>query len=217
VSFVGRLDPDESLGEILAGLIMVLTFTLAAGVMSRGDEDGVHTVLFAAIGCNLAWGIIDAVFYLMTNLFIRRRRARLFRAVSTAASEDAALATIRHELDPELVAITRPEDRERLYRGIYVLLANGKPLRTGVTRDDLVGAFVIFCLVFATTLPAVLPFLFVRDPWLALRISNLLLIGCVFIVGFRWAQYINANPWLAGLALTGLGLALVAVAMALGG
>jgi VIT1/CCC1 family predicted Fe2+/Mn2+ transporter len=90
-------------------------------------------------------------------------------------------------------------------------------LRTGVTRDDLIGAFVIFCLVFATTLPAVLPFLFVRDPWLALRISNLLLIGCVFIVGFHWARYINANPWLAGLALTGLGLALVAIAMALGG
>ena len=107
------------------------------------------------------------------------------------------MATIRHELDPELEAITRPEDRERLYRGIHVLLANGKPLRTGVTRDDLIGAFVIFCLVFATTLPAVLPFLFVRDPWLALRMSNLLLIGCVFIVGFHWARYINANPWLA--------------------
>ena len=67
MSFVGRLDPDESFGEILAGLIMVLTFTLAAGVMSRDGEDGVHTVLFAAIGCNLAWGIIDAVFYVMTN------------------------------------------------------------------------------------------------------------------------------------------------------
>ena len=54
VSFVGRLDPDESLGEILSGLIMVLTFTLAAGVMSRGGQDGVRTLLFAAVGCNLA-------------------------------------------------------------------------------------------------------------------------------------------------------------------
>src|SRR4051812_40600320 len=91
------------------------------------------------------------------------------------------------------------------------------PLRTGVTREDPIGAFVIFCLVFVPTLPAVLPFLFVGDPWLALRISNLLLIGCVFIVGFHWAQYINANPCLAGLVLTGVGLALVAIAMALGG
>jgi hypothetical protein len=161
VPFVGHLDPDESLGEILAGLIMVLTFTLAAGVATRGAQDSVRTLLLAAVGCNLAWGIIDAVFYVMTNAFVRRRRARLFRAVSAAASEDAALATIRHELDPELEAITRPEDRERLYRDIHVLLANGKPLRTGVTRDDLIGALIIFCLVFATTLPAVLPFLFV--------------------------------------------------------
>ena len=132
MSFVGHLDPDESLGEILAGLIMVLTFTLAAGVATRGAQDGVRTLLIAAVGCNLAWGIIDAVFYVMTNAFVRRRRARLFRAVSAAASEDAALATIRHELDPELEAITRPEHREQLYRGIHVLLANGKPLRTGV-------------------------------------------------------------------------------------
>ena len=51
MSFVGHLDPDESLGEILAGLIMVLTFTLAAGVMSRGGQDGVRTLLFAAVGC----------------------------------------------------------------------------------------------------------------------------------------------------------------------
>ena len=54
MAFVGHLDPDESLGEILAGLIMVLTFTLAAGVMSRGGQDGVRTLLFAAVGCNLA-------------------------------------------------------------------------------------------------------------------------------------------------------------------
>jgi len=210
------LAPTERFSEVLFGLIMVLTFTGSLSAAESGHAQ-VRTMLIGAIGCNLAWGIIDAVFYVLTNAFVRRRRARLFRAVSAAASEDAALATIRHELDPELEAITRPEDRERLYRDIHVLLANGKPLRTGVTRDDLIGAFVIFCLVFVTTLPAVLPFLFVRDPWLALRISNLLLIGCVFIVGFHWAQYINANPWLAGLVLTGVGLALVAIAMALGG
>ena len=54
MSFVGHVDPDESLGEILAGLIMVLTFTLAAGVATRGAQDGVRTLLFAAVGCNLA-------------------------------------------------------------------------------------------------------------------------------------------------------------------
>jgi VIT1/CCC1 family predicted Fe2+/Mn2+ transporter len=217
VPLVGHLNPDESLGEILAGLIMVLTFTLAAGVVTRGGQEGVRTLLFAAVGCNVAWGIIDAVFYILTNAFVRSRRARLIRAISAAPDEVAALATIRRELDPDLQAITRPEDREQLYRSIHILLANGKPLRTGVTRDDLLGALAVFCLVLATTLPAALPFLVIGDPWLALRISNLLLISLLFIVGFHWAQYINANPWLAGLALTGLGLALVAVAIALGG
>ncbi len=173
--------------------------------------------MFAAVGCNIAWGIIDAVFYIMSNIFVRGRRGRLIRAVSAAPDEAVALATIRRELDPDLQSVARPEDREQLYRSIHALLANGKPGRTGVTRDDLVGAIIVFCLVLATTLPAVVPFLVIGDPWLALRVSNLLLIGLLFIVGFHWAQYINANPWMAGLVLTGLGLALVAVALVLGG
>jgi VIT1/CCC1 family predicted Fe2+/Mn2+ transporter len=217
VSLAGHLAPDESLGEVLAGLVMVLTFTLAAGVATRGGQDGVRTLLFAAVGCNLAWGIIDAVFYVMTRAFVRRRHARLIRSVRAAPNEAAAVGTIRRELEPDLHAIALPADREQLYRSIYVLLANGTPVPTGVAREDLIGALAILCLVFVTTLPAVLPFVFIRDAWLALRISNLLLIGCLFIVGFRWAKHIDASPWLAGIGLTGLGLALVAVAMALGG
>ena len=149
--------------------------------------------LFAAVGCNLAWGIIDAVFYVMTRAFVRRRHARLICAVRAAPNEAAALGTIRRELEPDLHAIALPADREQLYRSIYVLLANGTPAPTGVTREDLIGALAILCLMFVTTLPAVLPFVFIRDAWLALRISNLLLIGSLFIVGFRWAKHIDAE------------------------
>ena len=42
------------------------------------------------------------------------------------------------------------------------------------------GAIEIFCLVFATALPAVLPLLVIGDPWLALRLSNLLVVGLLF-------------------------------------
>jgi VIT1/CCC1 family predicted Fe2+/Mn2+ transporter len=50
-----------------------------------------------------------------------------------------------------------------------------------------------------------------------LRSSNLLVVGLLFVVGYYWAKYIDARPWAAGLGLTGLGLALVAVAILLGG
>jgi len=47
--------------------------------------------------------------------------------------------------------------------------------------------------------------------------SNLLVVLLLFIIGYRWAKHVDAEPWLAGLALTVIGLALVAVAILLGG
>jgi len=212
------LKPNESLAEIVAGLIMVLSFTLAASVASGGGQDGARAALIGAIGCNVAWGIIDAVFYIMDSAFDRRRLIRLGRAVASAPDEAAALATIRGELDPHLASVTTAEDREQLYKRIRNSLVHRRvPRRAGLRRDDVLGAVTVFCLVFATALPAVLPLLLINDPWIALRTSNLLVVGLLFIVGYRWAKYVDANPWLAGLGLTALGLALVAVAIPLGG
>jgi hypothetical protein len=61
------LAPAERTSEVLFGLIMVLTFTGSLSVTEAGRGD-VRTMLIAALGCNLAWGIIDAVFYLMGAL-----------------------------------------------------------------------------------------------------------------------------------------------------
>jgi VIT1/CCC1 family predicted Fe2+/Mn2+ transporter len=217
--FLRHLDPAESLGEILFGLIMVLTFTLGAGIAVRAGEgtDGARELLYAAIGCNTAWGIIDAVLYVMGNMFMRSRRSRLIRAIKAAPDESTALAAVRSELEAGLESITSEEDRERLFRSIQALIARAAPAPTRVTRDDLFGATAVFLLVFATALPAAVPFLVVDDAWLALRLSNLLLVGLLFIVGHRWARYTNANPWLAGFGVMMLGVVLVAIAIPLGG
>ena len=60
------LDPASSLGEILFGLIMTLTFTLGAGIIIEDEgREGARQLLIAVIGCNLAWGIIDAALYIV--------------------------------------------------------------------------------------------------------------------------------------------------------
>ena len=69
----------------------------------------------------------------------------------------------------------------------------------------------------ASTLPAVLPFVFLSDPHFALRVSNALLIGMLFLVGQRWARYTTLRPWLTGLTFMTAGLALVVIAIELGG
>jgi hypothetical protein len=124
VSPLSYLKPSESLTEIVAGLIMVLTFTLAASVLSGGGQDAARTALLGAIGCNAAWGIIDGVFYMMASAFDRNRRLRFARVIATAPDEAAALATIRSELDPYLASVTQVDDREQLYRSIRNSLAH---------------------------------------------------------------------------------------------
>ena len=66
------LEPVERLSEILFGLIMALTITGAVSV-ATADRFTIRTTLFAALGCNLAWGIIDAGMYLMARLGERGR------------------------------------------------------------------------------------------------------------------------------------------------
>jgi hypothetical protein len=48
------LDPMDRISEVLFGLIMALTFTCTLGVVTA-DNIQVRTMLFAALGCNLAW------------------------------------------------------------------------------------------------------------------------------------------------------------------
>ena len=83
------LDPIDRISEILFGLIMVLTFTGSLSVAEAGRDD-TRTMLIGALGCNLAWGIIDGVLYLMSGLANRGRLVRGLRAARRSASREEA-------------------------------------------------------------------------------------------------------------------------------
>ena len=95
--------------------------------------------------------------------------------------------------------------------------AEGRAARTLVKKGDVCGAIVIFWLVFLSTIPAVVPFLVFRDRFVALGVSNLLLLTMLFLVGYLWARATHSNPWIVGSILLLVGLVMVAIAMALGG
>jgi hypothetical protein len=78
------LDPMDRISEVLFGLIMALTFTSALGVVTA-DNVQVRTMLFGALGCNLAWGIIDAGVFLMARFNEQGRNIMKLRAVRKAA------------------------------------------------------------------------------------------------------------------------------------
>src|SRR5215831_6179381 len=113
--FVQRhLDPASRMGEVLFGLIMVLSITLTAGLSVTEGEAGVRQLLVAAIGCNIAWGLIDGIMYVMNCMAERSVTARLVREIQRASEPKAALEIVRNQVEPELETLAAPEDREAL-------------------------------------------------------------------------------------------------------
>jgi len=211
------LDPASRLGEILFGLIMVLTVTLAAGLTVTDGKGAVRELLFAAIGCNVAWGFIDAVMYIMNCLTERSHRARLIRKVQAAPDREAALELVREEVDAGFEGVVRPKDRDAISQAVLEHLEPARPMRTRIMRDDLWGALACFWLVFLSCLPAAVPFLIFSNARFALRISNFLLVAMLFVVGQKWAEYVYTSRWIAGFTMVAIGLGLVGVAVLLGG
>jgi VIT1/CCC1 family predicted Fe2+/Mn2+ transporter len=216
--FIHRyLDPASRLGEVLFGLIMVLSVTLTAGLTVADGAAGVRQLLLAAIGCNVAWGIIDGVMYVMSSMVARGEKALVIQAVQSAADERAALDIIRNKIEPRFEALAGPGHVEAQRRSILEYFTRAEAPRTRVTKDDLYGALACFLLVFLSCLPAAVPFVIFSEPTRALRVSNFLLVAMLFVVGHMWAQYAHTNRLVAGLVMVVIGLALVGVAVLLGG
>ena len=88
------LDPVARMSEILFGLIMALTFTGTLDVATAGNED-VRVLLVGTIGCNLAWGLVDGVMFLISTLTERGRNLVTVREVRAAAEPGAGAADHR--------------------------------------------------------------------------------------------------------------------------
>jgi VIT1/CCC1 family predicted Fe2+/Mn2+ transporter len=215
-SFIATyLAPAESLSEIIFGLIMVLGFTSTARLAF--GETSSQRLLLAVIGCNLAWGIVDGVMYILGSVYERSQRARIAEAMHRAPDEQTAIAVVANELDERLAPLLTVDQRTQVY-GWVVARVKAATLRpVHITPDDLYGATASGLLVFLTVMPVALPFLLIDDPQRALRISNLLCVAMLFVVGYMWARQTSMNRVVAGLILMFVGLAMVLITVLLGG
>jgi VIT1/CCC1 family predicted Fe2+/Mn2+ transporter len=208
------LEPIDRVSEVLFGLIMVLTFTGSLSVAEAGRED-VRTMLIGALGCNLAWGIIDALLYLMGNLAERGRSLMTYQSVRGATDAAQAQRHIAGALPSVLASILQPAELASMHERLKQLPE--PPPRARLTKDDWLGALGVFLLVFLSTLPVVIPFMVMHEAHRALRISNAIAIVMLFITGFAYGRITGWRPWLVGISMVILGSALVAMTMALGG
>jgi VIT1/CCC1 family predicted Fe2+/Mn2+ transporter len=208
------LDPMERISEVLFGLIMALSFTLTVGV-ATADNIKIQTMLWAALGCNLAWGIIDAGVYLMNRVNERGRSILSLRRLHDASDSEAARSMIADAMPPLLASVVSPEQLDSMWHRLRQL--PGSSQRPQLTKRDAVGALGVCLLSFISTFPIVIPFLVITDGRSALRASNVIAIAMLFVCGYAFGQRSGLRPWVTGLTTVAFGCVLVGVAIALGG
>lgn len=208
------LEPIERISEVLFGLIMVLTFTCTFSVAESGRSE-VRTMLLAALGCNLAWGIIDAIMYLMGCLAERARALRTLRAVRAENNAEKAQRFIARTLPAPVAASLGPSELERIRLGLAKLPE--PPTHPRLSKSDWIGAAGVFILVVLATCPVVLPFAFMQNVMRAQRVSNAIAIGLLFLTGYAFGRCTGYHPRVMGLSMVILGSALVGITILLGG
>jgi hypothetical protein len=164
------LSPVDRVSEIIFGLIMALTFTGTLAVY-EADRAEVRGMLIGALGCNIAWGMVDAVMFVLANLAERGRE------------------------------MGRDKSNARL----------------SITGRDLKGAVGVFLLVFLSTIPVALPFVFVQEAHRALRLSNAVALVMLFACGWVLGNHAGGRKWAGAILMLGVGLVLVWATIALGG
>ena len=214
IPFGRVLDPMERISETLFGLIMALTFICSLGVATAPNIK-IQTMLIGALGCNLAWGIVDGGLYLLARINDQGRNILTLRAIRQAPDPETARRVIADALPPELASVLPPEQLELMRQKLQQLPEPSE--RPRLTKCDWIGALGLCLLSFLSTFPVVIPSIFLSDATFALRVSYAVAIVMLFCCGYAFGVHSGIKPWAAGLSMVAIGSALVSVAVALGG
>jgi VIT1/CCC1 family predicted Fe2+/Mn2+ transporter len=193
---------------------MALTFVGAISV-TDGGRGQIQSMFAAALGCNLAWGLVDAVMYLVRTIADRGRLLTLIRGVQSAPHAEAGRRLIELSLSRVAAGLVSATEIEAIRGRIKALTT--LPARPRLNRDDLLAALAIFLIVVASTFPVVLPFLFIQDVGTAKNTSRVVALGMLFFGGLALGRYAGYGSWKVGLMMAGLGTVLVVAINALGG
>jgi hypothetical protein len=208
------LSPVDRVSEMLFGLFMALTFVGAVSAATSG-RDEIRTMFFAALGCNLAWGLVDAVMYLVRTIADRGRMLTLFVAVRAAPDAETGRRHVERALSKWASSLVSPAELEAIRARIVALPS--LPERPALHREDALGALGIFLIVVAATFPVVLPFVFLDDVGTAMVVSRLTALAMLFVGGLALGRYAGYGSWKTGFIMMGLGTAVIVTIIALGG
>jgi hypothetical protein len=208
------LSPVDRVSEMLFGLFMALTFIGAVSVADPGRAQ-IKELFVTALGCNLAWGLVDAIMYLVRTVTNRGRSITLARSIHEAPDAETGRKHLERSLPPVTANLVTPVELEAI-RGRIAALPS-LPARPTLGGKDLLAALAIFLFVVIATFPVVLPFAILTDVALAKNVSRGLALVMLFFGGLALGRYAGYGSWKSGLLMVGVGTALVIAINALGG
>jgi VIT family len=208
------LNPVDRISEVLFGTIMVLTFTGAISVATDGRQE-IRELLWAALGCNVAWGFVDAIMYLMNVVLERAHSLTLINRITHAESNDVSRQAFREEIQPLVSGLLKDEEVDQMTERLKKIPVPSR--RNLLIGKDFVAGIEIFFLVFLCTLPVALPFALFQEVAFAMRASNGVALLILFVGGFILAGYAGFRRITTAVIYAFIGIMLVALTMALGG
>jgi VIT1/CCC1 family predicted Fe2+/Mn2+ transporter len=206
------LSVGDRLAEVVAGIIITLSFTASLSIATAGEAE-VQTALYGALGCGVAWGIVDGVLYVLSSMATRGRALRSARAASAESNPVLARRHIANVMPSALSAALRDAELDAIVHRVREV---GIP-KNRLAKDDVLGGIEIFFLVSLATAPIALPFLFIGDLKVALRTSHGIGMVMLFLCGYEAARSGTLSPLRAGCAMLAVGVALLAATIFLGG
>jgi hypothetical protein len=208
------LSSVDRINEVLFGLIMVLTFTCSISAATQGHEE-ISTILWSALGCNVAWGFVDAFMYVFSVSLERGEAFTSIRKIRSANSDTVANDAVKEALPGFVTRLLKDDHFAHLRNEIKALPE--PPTKVFLTLHDLRQAFAIFLLVFVSTFPVTIPFIYANNVIAAMRISNAIALMLLFITGLYLGKKTGRSKILTGIIFAVIGVVLVLATMALGG
>ena len=204
--------PLDMMGEVLAGVVMALTVSVAVWTASGGKVEP-RELVEAVIGCNVAWGLFDGMLYVFGRRAAGARRE--FVLESLKGTRDAKQLRERLDVlvDPGLAFLVPFMDLEKLRGAVEA----GKADPEGGGSEDVLAAVGLGLIEVLSAVPLILPLLFIHPPARAILVSSAIAIVLLAGAGAQVARWSGQSVWLLGVLTPALGAVLVAVCLVLGG
>lgn len=208
------LNPLDRAAELLFGVILAVTFTCSMSVGSSHQVE-ISELLVGVIGCNLAWGFVDGIMYIVETMARKNRNRVLFHSMRISSSSEEARNILVDAMPPILAEAIDEKELELIRQKLLELPSTA--VSAQLTFDDVKKAIALFLMSFVATFPIVIPFILIEDSIVALRTSNAVGIMMMSLCGWSVARYVGFNRWIGTIAMALVGTLMAIVTIALGG